>query len=191
MTVYSKRLDEAVALAVREFRPVVRKGTTVPYITHLFGVMALVGEFGGDEDQLIAAVLHDFLEDIESSSEEAMRAQFGDRVTRMVVQCTDTTQIPKPPWRHRKQKHLAKVLGLPDDTRLVMCADKLHNCTTLVRDVRHEGVATLERFTGKREGTLWYYREMAVALGMGWRHPILDVFERTVSDLEEAAGVLR
>ncbi|TNE84803.1 MAG: HD domain-containing protein [Deltaproteobacteria bacterium] len=191
MSGYSTRLDDAVALTLDAFRPVVRKQTHIPYITHLFGVMALVGEYGGDEDQLIAAVLHDFLEDIEESTEVGLRARFGERVARIVVQCTDTEVLPKPPWRRRKERHLAKVLGLPDDTRLVMCADKLHNCQTLVRDVRLHGQGVFDRFNGGRDGTLWYYREMHTALGMGWRHPILDEFGRWVDALEEVAGVLR
>lgn len=188
---YSQRLDEATALAVSAFRPVVRKSTKVPYITHLFAVAAIVGEYGGDEEQMIAALLHDYLEDIKGSSAADLEARFGERVARMVVQCSDTQEQPKPPWLERKQRHLAKVLGLPNDTRLVMCADKLHNCRTLIRDVRRDGLGVFDAFQGGRDGTLWYFREMSAALGMGWKSPLLDELVAAVVELEDAAGVIR
>ena len=94
---YSERFDRAVAWAVRDFRSVTRKGTEVPYITHLFAVTARVGEAGGDEDQLIAAVLHDWLEDVRGASEKALEAEFGPRVAGMVVALSDTTEFPNRP----------------------------------------------------------------------------------------------
>jgi (p)ppGpp synthase/HD superfamily hydrolase len=188
---YSRRLDEAAALAIDAFRPVVRKSTRTPYVTHLFAVAAMVGEYGGDEEQMCAALLHDYLEDIDGLSATELAERFGERVARMVVQCSDTQTRPKPPWRERKQRHLAKVLGLPDDTRLVMCADKLHNCRTLARDVRAQGLSTFDAFQGGRDGTLWYFREMVAALGMGWSNPLLDELAVAVVDLEDAAGVIR
>src|SRR5829696_6971427 len=95
---YSPRLDEAIALAVDAFRHETRKGTRVPYLAHLLQVMVLVAEHGGDEDQMIAAVLHDYLEDIDGASADSLRVRFGDRVTDLVVGLSDTTVRPKPPW---------------------------------------------------------------------------------------------
>jgi (p)ppGpp synthase/HD superfamily hydrolase len=180
---YSTRFDQAVSLAVSAFRPVFRKKTDVPYITHLFAVTALVGEYGGDEDQLCAAILHDYLEDIEDADEGALRAQFGDHVVDMVHALSDTVEFPKPPWRPCKEAYIAQLAGKSPDVKLVSAADKLHNCRSIRRDVNREGVRTHERFSGKRDGTLWYYREVARALGEGWTHPLLDALTAEVEAL--------
>mgnify|MGYP000978965466 CR=1 FL=1 len=185
---YSTRFDEAVAMAVDAFRPVVRKGSGVPYITHLFSVCALVGEHGGDEDQLIAAVLHDWLEDIPDAHVDVLEARFGPRVARLVEALSDSVGSPKPPWRARKEAYLAHLRRSPADVRLVSCADKLHNCRSIRMDLRLAGPAVFQRFQGGREGTLWYYQELAVALGEGWGHPLLEVFREEVAGLVGDAG---
>lgn len=180
---YTRRFDEAVALAVDSFRGVERKGSRVPYITHLMSVCALVGEHGGDEDQLITAVLHDWLEDIPSANVDMLEARFGPRVARMVLALSDSTGEPKPPWRERKERYLAHLRHEPADVRLVSCADKLHNCRSIRQDLRLAGPVVFERFQGRREGTLWYYGELVTALSEGWRHPLLDVFTEEVAAL--------
>lgn len=169
---YSSRLDDAVALAVDAFRPIRRKGTEIPYITHLFSVMALVGEHGGDEDQLIAAVLHDWLEDVEGAEEAELRRRFGDRVARMVSALSDATSHPKPPWRERKERYLAHLREEPAEVKLISAADKLHNCQCIRRDHTEVGAAVWNRFAGGRDGTLWYYQSLVGALGAGWAHPL-------------------
>ena len=178
---YGPRFEQAVALALRDFRPIMRKGTRVPYITHLFAVTALVGEAGGDEDQLIAAVLHDWLEDIPEAQVETLEATFGDRVARLVLALSDTTEHPKPPWRARKERYIAQLASAPAEVKLVSAADKLHNARTLVRALRAEGLPTMERFTGKVMGTLWYYHQVGEALGRGWDHWLLDELRRPSS----------
>jgi GTP pyrophosphokinase len=182
---YGERLDEAVALAVRDFRGVVRKGTSIPYLTHLFAVMALVGEYGGDEDQLIAAVLHDWLEDIPGARPEVLEARFGARVARLVRGLTDAETHPKPPWRERKERYLAHLLGAPAELKLISAADKLHNCIAIRRDLAAVGPAVFARFTGGRDGTLWYYDALGVALSTGWDHPLATRVQ------EEAAALRR
>ena len=189
MNGYSERFDRAVALAVRDFRDIFRKGNQVPYITHLFAVAALVGEAGGDEDQLIAAVLHDWLEDVPTASEAYLRAEFGDRVATMVLALSDATELPKPPWRGRKEAYIAHLRGQPAEVKLVSCCDKLHNAAGLVRDVEDHGVGTFDRFRGGREGTLWYYHEVSMALADGWHAPVLDALHARVQDLHALAGV--
>jgi (p)ppGpp synthase/HD superfamily hydrolase len=184
---YSNRFDEAVALAVEAFRPVVRKGSGVPYITHLMSVCALVGEAGGDEDQLIAAILHDYLEDIPGASASELERRFGARVARMVGALSDSTGEPKPPWRARKEAYLAHLRHEPDDVRLVSCADKLHNCRSIREDLAERGPEVFERFQGKRDGTLWYYQELVVALSEGWDHPMLRRLAREVEALVREA----
>jgi len=180
---YTTRFDDAVALAVDSFRDIVRKETTIPYITHLFSVCATVGEHGGDEDQMIAAMLHDLLEDVEGTSAEQLEARFGARVARLVVALSDTTLRPKPPWRQRKERYLEHLAGEDPEVKLISAADKLHNCLSIRRDLRLFGATTFNRFTGGRDGTLWYYEQVAVALGRGWEHPLLDELVENVGAL--------
>ncbi len=187
--VYSERLDDALLLATRSFRSVRRKGTEIPYLTHLLQVMVHVGEHGGDEDQLIAAVLHDYLEDVEGSSEEELAERFGERVARMVAALSDTKVRPKPPWRERKEAYLAHLRDEPAEVKLISCADKLHNASCILRDLRSIGDAIWARFSAPREATLWYYRSVVEALGQGWTHPLLDALGSTVDAIHHEADV--
>lgn len=189
MAAYSERFDRAVALAVRDFRDITRKATSIPYVTHLFAVTARVGEEGGDEDQLIAAVLHDWLEDVRGATAEALEAEFGERVANMVVALSDTTEFPKPPWRARKEAYIAQLRGKPAEVKLVSCCDKHHNARTIVRDLRAAGPESLDRFTGGREGTLWYYAAVAEALGHGWHAPVLDDLRDQVAEMHDLVGI--
>lgn len=186
---YTGRFDDAVAFALDAFRPVTRKGSAIPYVTHLFAVTALVGEHGGDEDQLCAAMLHDWLEDVEGAELPVLEARFGERVARMVAALSDSVGHPKPPWKPRKEAYLAHLRYQPDDVKLVSCADKLHNCRTLVMDVRAHGPGTFERFTGKQDGTLWYYRAVTDALAHGWDIPLLHELAREVAVLHALSEV--
>jgi (p)ppGpp synthase/HD superfamily hydrolase len=183
---YTARFDEAMALALASFRGVYRKGTRTPYITHLLSVCALVGEHGGDEDQLCAAVLHDWLEDIPDADEAWLAAVFGERVAWLVRSLSDSVGPVKAAWRGRKEAYLAALAGEPADVKLISAADKLHNCRTLRLDVLQHGPETLERFSGKRDGTLWYYRAVVDALGQGWSHPLLALLREEVDALMRA-----
>lgn len=169
----SGRFTQAVDYAREAHASQTRKGTTIPYIAHLLGVASLVLDYGGDEDQAIAALLHDTLEDQGEHHEALIRHQFGDRVASIVVTCTDGTQEGKAEattpeakradWKQRKQRYLAHLAEASGDALLVSGCDKLHNARAIVTDLRNPavGAAVFDRFTGKRDGTLWYYREIA------------------------------
>jgi hypothetical protein len=186
---YSERLDAAVALALAAFREHVRKGTNVPYVTHLFTVMSTVGEYGGDEDQLIAAVLHDWLEDIEGARIEALTERFGPRVAGLVAALSDSDTHPKPPWRARKEAYLGRLRAEPPELKLISAADKLHNCASIRRDHAALGPAIWERFAGRQEGTLWYYEAVSDALRAGWSHPLGERLHAEVQALMAEAGM--
>lgn len=143
----------------------VRKGSGVPYLSHLLSVSALVLENGGDEDQAIAGLLHDGPEDCggEPVLVEIER-RFGPRVAAIVQACTDTVLEPKPPWRDRKEEYLAGVPAKPTDALVVILSDKLHNARSIVRDHEQLGSALWSRFRGGRDGTAWYYRALLVSL---------------------------
>lgn len=168
----SRKYDEALAFVAEEHRDQERKGSGVPYIAHLLSVSALVLEHGGSETEAIAALLHDFIEDQAErhGGAAAARAElvrrFGEEVARIVDGCTDAEVTPKPPWRPRKEEYLARLKAKTDSSvLLVSMADKLHNARSIVADYRGLGEELWSRFTGKREGTLWYYAALLDAYG--------------------------
>lgn len=157
-----ERFDAALLLASDLHRQQVRKESGVPYVSHLLAVCALALEFGADEDQAIAALLHDAVEDQGGLDTAArIRTRFGDRVAELVLALTDAVVVPKPPWRERKEVYLRHLAAAPDEVLLVSCCDKIHNARSIVQDHGQSGAALWSRFTGGRDGTLWYYRELA------------------------------
>lgn len=164
-TKLGSRFDDALKYAVTLHRDQERKGSGVPYAAHLLGAAASVLHFGGDEDQAIAALLHDAAEDQGGRATlDRIRSAFGDRVARIVEGCTDTFEDPKPAWRPRKEAYLAQLPGKPAETLLVVACDKLDNARAIVADLRSDGSTVWSRFTGGRDGSLWYYRAVADAL---------------------------
>lgn len=155
------RFEEALLYAYQLHANQLRKGTQIPYFAHLMGVTALVLEDGGDEDQAIAALLHDAVEDqggIETLQE--IRRRFGERVARMVDGLTDSYGSPKPPWRGRKERYLDHLREASIEIQRISLADKLHNARAILKDLRLDGNQTWKRFRGGREGTLWYYHSL-------------------------------
>ena len=181
----SGKFDEAFLYAHDAHRNQRRKKTARPYISHLMGVASIVLQYGGDEDQAIAALLHDVVEDCGGAPKlKEIRSKFGERVARMVDGCTDSDQTPKPPWRQRKESYLQRVQREEADVLLISAADKLYNVREILMDVRENGRAVWERFTGGREGSLWYYRALAGAFRGRAPDPLVDELDRAVSELE-------
>jgi (p)ppGpp synthase/HD superfamily hydrolase len=179
----TKRFDDALRYAAATHRDQTRKGTAIPYISHLMAVASLVLEHGGDEDTAIAALLHDAVEDQGGEARmDDVKARFGPRVAEIVAACTDAWTDPKPPWKDRKVEYVAHVRAAPLEVRLVSMADKLHN-GALVSDYRDVGEDLWSRFNGGRDGTLWYYRALADAFGDGGPSPLLEEFQRNVAEL--------
>jgi (p)ppGpp synthase/HD superfamily hydrolase len=159
------RFYEALGFAAGLHAQQRRKGSDVPYIAHLLAVTAIVLEHGGSEDEAIAALLHDAVEDQGGPPMLAeIRARFGDNVAEIVAGCTDTDQVHKPSWRLRKERYIAHLRHAPFSVRFVSAADKLHNARSVLADYRQHGEALWPRFTGNRDGTLWYYRAVTDAL---------------------------
>lgn len=185
----TERFARAFELALSLHADQTRKGTDIPYISHLISVAALVMENGGDEDQAIAGLLHDAVEDSGGLATLAMiRGQFGERVAGIVDGCTDSYVLPKPPWQARKEEYLAHLASSRPEIRLVSLADKLHNARSLVYDARRYGPAVWDRFNGGKTGSLWYYRALADFFVKTDPSPMADELERVVSELERLAG---
>lgn len=188
---YTERVEDALVLAARLHQNQTRKQSEVPYLTHLLAVAATVGENGGTEDEFIAALLHDAIEDQGGSTvRELLRNRFGDNVTRIVDGCTDTDQTPKPPWRQRKQAYLRHLADADDSIRLVSMADKLHNARSTLTDLRRHGNSIWTRFNGGREGTLWYYRSLADFFCAVENRPLAPELREVVDALEETARTM-
>ena len=185
----SRRFDEALQYAVDKHRCQLRKDGRVPYIAHLMGVSALVLEHGGDEDQAIAGLLHDAPEDQGGAATlEEIRRRFGDGVADIVRGCTEKLELGKREWRTRKTLHLEHMRGLPDRTLLVLLADKVHNGRGVLDELDRVGLEVFDRFGGKLDGTLWYYREMCAMFSQRIGAPLSRELERIVTRMEHAAS---
>lgn len=175
MTTITRRLADALAVAIEAHDGQSRKGTCIPYIAHPLAVASLVLDNGGTEDQAIAALLHDAIEDGKDEPGNKPYAArileaFGPAVLAMVEGCTDGTAKDKAAaanvranWQTRKDGYFAALAQHPagDPMLLVSCCDKLHNARAILADLRAHGPKVFDRFTAGREGTLWYYRAVA------------------------------
>lgn len=170
----TERFTAAVDFARVQHAAQFRKGSGIPYLYHLLAVSSLVIEYGGDEDQAIAGLLHDVIEDCGAEHEAFIRERFGDRVGDIVLVCTDGSMESKDAeesagtskregWQRRKRAYIQHLAGKPDDALLVSCCDKLHNARAIVTDLEDPdvGATVFERFSGGREGTLGYYQSLS------------------------------
>ncbi len=182
------RFDEAFLYASELHRTQTRKSSDIPYLSHLMAVAGLVLEHGGDEETAIAGLLHDAVED--QGGEPRLleiRAKFGDRIADLVDACTDAREgagAIKPEWRPRKETYIARLKHHSPDALLVSCCDKLHNARTILIDVREKGLDAFEKFTGKIDGTLWYYRELCAVFVEHLPSPVSRELLRTVGEIE-------
>lgn len=199
MTILTDRFTRAVDHARIAHPAQVRKGSNIPYLYHLLGVASLVIEFGGNEDQAIAGLLHDVIEDCGEAHEAIIRAQFGDAVAGIVIACTDGTAegkathagpgAKKADWMARKRAYLARLAQAPDAVLLVSGCDKLHNARAIVQDLEDPGVgvAVFNRFTGGREGTLGYYHSLSDIFRQR-AAPTARVLDATIAYMHQLAG---
>jgi (p)ppGpp synthase/HD superfamily hydrolase len=184
-TPLSDRFDAALGYAAEVHRGQ-RKAGGPPYLAHLLAVAAIVLQYGGDEDEAIAALLHDAVEDHGGLARlEDIRARFGEAVAATVLGCTDDLSQPEPPWRARKEAYLAHLAAAPPATVLVSAADKLDNLRALARDYRAEGEAIWARRKTGREARLWYCRALADALcATGHAPALVAEVGRQVDEIE-------
>jgi (p)ppGpp synthase/HD superfamily hydrolase len=189
MTKLTPRFASALAYAFEVHDGQSRKGTEIPYISHLLGVTAIALEHGATEDEAIGALLHDAAEDAGGAPViEAIRARFGPAVADIVAGNSDTFESPKPSWRRRKEAYIAHLEDASTSVLLVSAADKLHNVRSIASDYRQIGDAVWLRFTGGREGTLWYYRALSDSFLRIRQDLLADELNLAVSELERLAA---
>ena len=190
----TQQFEKALVFAVQLHRHQFRKGGELPYIGHLLGVCGIAIENGADEDESIAALLHDSIEDQAEGFggagklREHIRAEFGAQVLAIVEGCTDAETIPKPPWRERKEGYVAHLADASPSVLLVSASDKLYNARAILQDFREVGYAGWMRFTGGKEGTLWYYRALSDAFQAHGSTSLRREVERTVHEMETVAA---
>jgi (p)ppGpp synthase/HD superfamily hydrolase len=187
----SKKFEEALIYAAQAHCNQTRKKTGIPYIGHILGVTAIALEYGANETEAIGALLHDTVEDCGGAERLIdIRKRFGEDVAKIVDGCTDTDQTPKPPWLERKTAYLAHLKDSDASTRLVSASDKLHNTRAILAELRRHGPEVFERFSGKKDGTLWYYRSLVTAFRQHGDHTdLIDELDRVVTDIGKLVGV--
>lgn len=192
MSLSSKYLD-ALAFASHLHHAQKRKGTQTPYVTHLMAVSTLVMEYGGDEHQAIAGLLHDAIEDQAENFGGAdklrgeINQRYGPEVLRIVEACSDTDVVPKPPWKARKRAYLVHLAKVDGRVALVSCCDKIHNARSIIADHRVIGDKIFDRFSASKSDTLWYYGALSRTYLQRHAMPAADEFAATVQVLRRLA----
>lgn len=184
----TSRFAEALTYAPQVHASQRRKSTNIPYIAHPLGVASLALEHGASEDEAIAALLHDAIEDSTDplAVGDEIRRRFGEAVAAIVEGCSDSMTQPKPPWRERKERYLAHLPEASASVRLVSAVDKLHNARAILADHRLLGDALWGRFNTRKAEILWYYRALATAfLELGPR-PLAEELDRVVTEIERS-----
>lgn len=152
---------EAYVYSYKLHKKQTRKGSNIPYFTHLSSVSNLIIENNGTTTQAIAGLLHDAVEDQGGAKTLAViKRKFGPRVAKIVDQCSDTTIKPKPPWKKRKIKYIKDIKNKSQDTLLVSLCDKYHNANCILSDYQKVGEEIWDRFTASKQETFWYYESL-------------------------------
>ena len=181
------RFARALRFALTAHGDQKRKGTQIPYVSHLVQVSGLVLEYGGDADQAIAGLLHDALEDCEGVTEEELSRRFGPEVARIVRAVSDLVEGDTPkqrsPWLLRKRRFIAQLRHQDERVRLVAGCDKLDNLRSILADLHAEGPKTLARFHATPSQIRWYYEQVRRALGTGLPERLLRELDALVAEL--------
>jgi (p)ppGpp synthase/HD superfamily hydrolase len=187
--VLGPRFEDALQFAAVTHRDHARKGSGISYVGHLLGVCSLVIEDGGDEDEAIAALLHDAAEDRGGETILAeIRERFGDPVADIVLACSDTLEEPKPKWRQRKQAYLDHLEHQPTPVLRVSLADKLFNARAILRDYLVVGEDLWKRFSAGCDGQLWYYRQLADRFSRLLPGRMASELDEVVHELEQTVA---
>src|SRR4029078_2441748 len=185
----TKKLDFAFSYAHEVHDGQFKKGTSVPYLGHLMGVSSIVLGDGGGEDEAVAALLHDAAEDHGGRARlEDIRSRFGDDVARIVEDCTESWDTPKPSWLARKQAYIQRARTLPSPSLRVSIADKVHNTYGILRDLRNIGEKVWERYDVSADDVLAYYESLVRAYREAGGGRLVDELERIVRGIQREMG---
>ncbi|WP_392534005.1 HD domain-containing protein [Nostoc sp. C117] len=182
----TEKFASALVYATRLHAEQTRKISGVPYISHLLSVAALVLEAGGSEEEAIAALLHDSIEDQGGiPTREQVRQLYGETVVAIIDGCTEWDTPPKPPWLERKQRYLENLRHTSPSVRLVSLADKLHNARSLLADWQQQGDTIWTEFSNGKEKTLWFYQSLIQVYQQTGNDWMTQELQRVVSQLSQ------
>lgn len=194
------RISAAFALAALVHEKQKRKSTDIPYISHPMAVAAQVAVWGGSEDQFIAALLHDVVEDGGAQYMPVIDEHFGKHVLDLVMACSDVAPQrgqPKGAWIERKEKYIANLRSAADEVLLISAADKWHNLASILADAKRLGETVFDRFirkdferADKKKMVLWYYKEL-LAVYRERNVPVVVELENLLSEIENVTGQKR
>ncbi|RCJ15996.1 phosphohydrolase [Nostoc sp. ATCC 43529] len=183
----TEKFESALVYATRLHANQTRKISGVPYISHLLSVAALVIEAGGSEEEAIASLLHDSIEDQGGKvTREDIRKHFGETVIAIIDGCTEWDTPPKPPWLERKQRYLENLRHASPSVKLVSLADKLHNARSLLADLQERGNIVWVEFNNGKEKTLWFYQSLIEVYRQTSNDWMTQELERIVNELKSA-----
>jgi (p)ppGpp synthase/HD superfamily hydrolase len=189
MTTLTSRFDEAFRYAHEVHAEQTRKGSAAPYVGHLMGVASIVLDDGGSEDEAIAGLLHDAAEDHGGRQRlDDIRARFGEPVARIVEDCTDSWETPKPAWVSRKSAYIEHARHLPPSSLRVSAAAKVHNSYAILRDLRNQGETVWERFNAQPDDVMSYYESLVRAFREAGGGRLVDELERIVRGIQREMG---
>lgn len=189
MTQLTSRFDAALRYAREVHAGQSRKGADIPYIGHLLGVSSIVIDDGGSEEEAIAALLHDAVEDHGGRPRlEDIRSRFGDAVARIVEDCTDAWEDPKPPWLERKLAYVEHARRLAGPSLRVSAADKVHNAYAILRDLRNVGDVVWDRFNAGADDVMTYYESLVRAYREAGGGRLVDELDRIVRGIRREMG---
>jgi (p)ppGpp synthase/HD superfamily hydrolase len=182
----SERFEQALLYAIHLHARQTRKGTNIPYVSHLLGVASLVMEDGGSEDEVIAALLHDAVEDQGGKKTlDEIRERFGSHVADIVEGCTDSFRFPKFTWKSRKETQLKKLSQASQAIIRVSLADKFHNICAITRDLRNIGNSVWDRFNCRPDEMVWYYNQLLVIFQVKSNSPLVKELSIKVNELNQ------
>lgn len=186
--ILTQRFENACIYAHRLHSTQLRADGKTPYIAHLMSVAALVLEMGGDEDEAIAALLHDAIEDQGGEQvRQCIQQEFGDRVTQIVKDCTEMVHHPPLSWRDRKLQYLEQLCHASPSVRRVVLADKLHNVRSLIVSLHKEGANVWHHFNSGQAETLWFYRSVWTVLQGGEQSYWIQLYGQVLEELEQVS----
>jgi (p)ppGpp synthase/HD superfamily hydrolase len=178
---FSTRLLDAIYFATKKHNGQTRKDGVTPYIEHPMSVALIASRVSKDEDILIAALLHDVLEDTNTTPEE-IQTLFGNRVTKLVVECTDDRSLP---WKKRKLSVLEKIKDVSSESALIKSADILHNTYELMQKVHEHGPSFMKKFNATPQDKLWYDNERLKRYKKYHPNPLLKEIESNLGIIKQ------
>lgn len=162
-----------------------RKADGTPFIMHPFSVALILSKYTDDEDIIVAALLHDVLEDVEAYTAEDLKRDFGLKITRIVEGISEdespskSSADRKASWLKRKESYLAKLRNDSFEALMISCADKIHNLISMMEEYKEQGESMWKAFNAPQDKRLWFYGEVLAILKKRLASEIVKELEKT------------